>query len=40
MARNNQVSLKVWRSVTAGELELELGKMALEEAQLPGSKSL
>lgn len=34
IARNNQISLQVWRSVTASELELESGKMALEEAQL------
>lgn len=40
MARNNQISLQVWRSVTASELELESGKMALEETQLSGSKSL
>ena len=38
MTRNNAMSLKVWRSVTAGELKLESRKMALEASPYGSSE--
>lgn len=37
---NNKTNLEVWTSVPPGEPEQEAGQMALEEAQVRGSKSL